>query len=144
MKRYFYSIILGVLLIFSAVCAASASSLYTADENKDGKPDQWYNMDSKTVRHLEADRNFDGKVDYIADFNEKGKMVSQKLDYNYDGVMDDFYYYKDGVLEKQEIDSNYDTKIDIWIYLYKGVYIKKYEKDTDHDGKPDIIKDYEK
>ena len=143
MKKYMRIIIAGIVLLISlnAVCAFT---LYTADENKDGKPDQWYNMDSNVVRHIEIDRNYDGKVDYIADFNREGKMTQEKFDYNYDGTMDDFYYYKDGVLERQEIDSNYDSKIDIWIYLYRGVYIKKYEKDTDHDGKPDVIKDYEK
>jgi len=143
MIRYVQGFLLSGFLIIS-LSAAAASALYTADENKDGKPDQWYNMDLEVVRHIEIDRNFDSRVDYTADFDEKGKMVAEQFDYNYDGVMDDFYYYIDGVLDRQEIDSNYDSKIDIWIYLYKGIYIKKYEKDTDHDGKPDVIKDYEK
>ncbi len=137
-------LIFVLILMAIPLSSGTASALYTTDENNDGKPDQWYNMKRNVVSHLEIDRNFDGKVDYIADFNSKGKMTKEEFDYNYDGKMDDFYYYDSGVLEKEEIDSNYDGKVDIWIYLYKGVYIKKYEKDTDYDGKPDIIKDYEK
>ena len=67
----------------------------------------------------------------------------REYDYNLDGHMDDFYFYERGVLIRQEIDSNFDELVDIWVYLHKGIYIKRYELDTDYDGKIDRIVDYD-
>ena len=137
------------IIVFSLLALGEAfadnPAMYTADSNNDGKPDQWYSMENDAVKYLEMDRNYDGKVDYIADYGEDGKLIKEELDFNYDGKMDDFYYYnEDGVLSREEIDSNFDGKPDIWIYLYKGIYIKKYEKDKNFDGRVDIVKDYSK
>ena len=145
MKSIIFIITVIVTTILAMAVFAENPAIYTADSNADGKPDQWYNMENNEIRHMEMDRNFDGKVDYLADYSKDGKLVSEEMDYNYDGKMDDFYFYDgEGVLIREEIDSNFDGKTDIWIYLYKGIYIKKYEKDTDFDGKPDVVKDYEK
>ncbi len=91
---------------------------------------------------LEQDRNGDGKVDYTAVQYARCTMVSEEFDFNYDGVMDDFYYYKDGVFVREEIDSDFNGKIDIWIYLADGKYVERWERDTDGDGKPDKSRSY--
>jgi len=92
----------------------------------------------------EADRNSDGNVDYRIFNDAKGRKVYEEYDYDYDGRMDDFYYYKEGQLDREEIDSDSNGKIDVWIVLYQGKYIRRIEQDKDGDGKPDAITDYDK
>jgi hypothetical protein len=89
---------------------------------------------------IELDRNGDGKVDYRVVYDAKGRVLREEMDFNYDGVMDTFYYYVDGVLSRVEIDSKNSGKIDIWVYLLEGKYIQRYERDTTGSGKPNIVK----
>jgi len=80
------------------------------------------------------DRNEDGIVDYAVQIDDRGEKVREAMDFNNDGLMDDFYFYSNGVLQRQEVDTNYDRRIDVWIYLRRGVYIEKWERDRDYDG----------
>lgn len=91
---------------------------------------------------IRTDRNGDGEFDYNLRINEMGRKMYEELDFNYDGTMDDFYYYGNGVLERREIDSNYDDAVDIWVYIYEGVYVERYEQDTDFDGEVDKIETF--
>ena len=91
---------------------------------------------------IRTDRDEDGNFDYNLRVNEMGRKMYEELDFNYDGAMDDFYYYSDGVLERREIDSNYDEDIDIWVYIHEGVYIERYEMDKDFDGEVDTIETF--
>ncbi|HUX49751.1 MAG TPA: hypothetical protein VMW73_03085 [Spirochaetia bacterium] len=91
---------------------------------------------------LKFDRNGDGKIDYAVLFDAQGEKKEEALDFNHDGMLDDFLYYSRGVLVREEIDSNFDGKVDLWVYLYRGVYIERYEQDTNFDGKPDIVRVY--
>ena len=91
---------------------------------------------------FEYDTNEDGQVDYLVKFDDKGEKLAEALDYNHDGFMDDFHYYKNGMLVERLIDSNYDTNIDVWVYLSEGVYVQKYEQDSNHDGVIDTIKNF--
>jgi len=80
------------------------------------------------------DRNDDGVIDYAVRLDDRNEKVREAMDFNYDGSMDDFYFYRNGVLERQEVDTNYDGRIDVWIHLRRGVYIEKWERDRDYDG----------
>ncbi|MFP4377983.1 MAG: hypothetical protein ACLFP4_13150, partial [Spirochaetales bacterium] len=91
---------------------------------------------------LTLDRNEDGKIDYAVLVSRTGDKIREAMDFNYDGMMDDFYMYENNVLKREEIDSNYDGKIDIWIYLNRGVYIRMLERDTDFDGVIDERTEY--
>ncbi len=91
---------------------------------------------------IETDRNSDGEIDYLLIVDDKNLKITEKLDFNYDGAMDDFYYYSNGVIKRREIDSNYDGNVDIWVYIVEGVYIEKYERDSDFDGIVDIVKNF--
>ena len=83
------------------------------DENNDGKPDHWMSTVNGNQTLIEQDRNFDGKVDYSLLIDENANRIEEELDYNFDGVMDDFYYYTNDVLVRREIDTNYDGNIDL-------------------------------
>jgi hypothetical protein len=91
---------------------------------------------------VELDLNSDGQVDYRVVYDAKGNLAREELDFNYDGVMDTFYYYANGVLARQEIDTKSIGRIDLWIYLVDGLYVQRYERDTDGDGKPDVVRNF--
>jgi hypothetical protein len=93
---------------------------------------------------VDMDRNDDGNTDYTIFFDQKGKKEHEEFDFNYDGKMDDYLYYVEGVPDREEIDSNFDGRVDIWVYMVNGIYVKKYERDMNGDGVPDIVKDFSK
>jgi len=118
-----------------------AAPVFTNDHNHDGQPDQWYEMSDGRISLVSMDRNYDSQVDYTVEYDSSGRKIREAMDFNYDGIMDDFYYYEAGKLVRQEIDSNYDGRIDVWVFL-DGLYIRRYEMDTDFDGEIDYVKDY--
>ena len=136
MKRF-------LLLGFLALSAASLTGVpvLTNDYNKDGEPDQWYEVSDGRVTRLSMDRNYDGRIDYTVIFDLQGRKVREEMDFDHDGQMDDFYFYEAGKLVRQEIDSNYDGQVDIWVYL-DGMYIQRVEMDTSFDGIVDTVQDY--
>jgi hypothetical protein len=91
---------------------------------------------------VDLDRDSDGKLDYRVIYDSRGRPSEEDLDFNYDGVYDTFYYYAAGVLQRVDIDSRSAGKVDIRVWLLDGTYIKRYERDMDGDGKPDVVKDY--
>jgi hypothetical protein len=91
---------------------------------------------------VELDRNEDGNIDYRVYYDAKGKVAREELDFNFDGQMDTFYTYKDGVLQREELDTHFDGKIDISVYVQDGTYVRRYERDLDGDGKPDVVRDF--
>ncbi|TFG63238.1 MAG: hypothetical protein E4H36_06115 [Spirochaetales bacterium] len=103
---------------------------------------QWSENEPEGVTCVRTDRNIDGKADYLLRYSEDGNKIYEEQDFNYDGSMDDFYFYKEGILTLREVDSNYDGLVDLRVYLHKGVYIEKYERDTDFDGKFDLVKQF--
>ena len=88
------------------------------------------------------DENNDDKIDHALLFDENGYKVFEVMDFDYNGHMDDFYFFVNGVLVRQEIDQNGDQKIDLWVYITEGVYIEGYERDGDYDGRIDVVKLY--
>ena len=139
MNKVFHCCI-GFLLFFTLFPASPQEY----DENQDGKIDKWIRTDSTGGRIIEIDRDYNGIADYAVVYDRDANLIEERLDFNNDGEMDDFYYYSNSVLQRREIDSNYDGKIDIWVYLEEGIYIQKFERDLDFDGTIDLVKDYDK
>lgn len=135
-----FSSLLTLMLLFSAFPVLSAGQ--GKDTNNDGAPDQWIIEEEEEITCVKIDRDYDGTVDYIYRYDSSGNKVEELVDYNYDGEMDDFYYYSRGVLVRQEIDSNYDGKIDIWVYLKEGIYVERFERDENYDGEVDVVQKY--
>lgn len=92
---------------------------------------------------ITGDTNNDGRTDYALKLDDRGQKRFEAVDHNNDGMMDNFYYYRNGVLSRQEIDTNYDGRIDLWIHMYDGVRVRGYDRDTNHDGVPDLIRRYD-
>jgi hypothetical protein len=130
----------------AALMALAASALFPLDGKAVGDPSAAASParteDAGKLRSVQTDSRGDGFVDDVVYFNEKGQKVREELDFNRDGRMDDFLYYQDGVLAREEIDSHFDGRIDLRIYLYRGIYVQRYERDTDGDGVPDVVKDF--
>src|SRR5947209_2873634 len=81
------------------------------DLNHDGKPDVWdYTItsvgpDGKESEHLarkELDLNFDGKVDLVRFYNEKGEIEKELFDLDFDGKVDQANYYESNRLVRKE------------------------------------------
>ncbi|NTV58704.1 MAG: hypothetical protein HGA74_15685, partial [Deltaproteobacteria bacterium] len=73
---------------------------------------------------VKSDSNKDGKIDQIAHFDDRGKLVKLELDSNGDEVMDRFQYYKEEQVVRVEADRNFDGKIDSWDYFESGKRVK--------------------
>jgi hypothetical protein len=123
----------------------AAMVLQTAPADGDAERDRLerFSVDSYQAGWLTSDRDSDGRPDYALMIDDRGYRIREAMDFNFDGLMDDFYFYDNDVLQRQEIDSNFDMLIDIWVYLWRGVYVQRWERDTDYDGSVDMIRDYD-
>ena len=131
-----------IILIFCTTVLVYAISQNEIDTNNDGKADQWLEYPEEGITFMKFDRDFNGSVDYAVKIDEIGNKLYEEMDYNYDGAMDDYYYYIEGVLIRREVDTNFDSVIDLWVYLREGVYVEKYERDTDFDGEVDLVRKF--
>jgi hypothetical protein len=132
--------LLLALLLLGALQGYGSPGL-AMDRNSDGVPDQWIET-GPDGRSITMDRDFDGRADHRVRMDYNQRQVYEEFDFNYDGRMDDFYFYESGRLVRQEIDSNFDDRVDVWVFLLEGIYIRYYERDTDFDGKVDVVKDF--
>ena len=133
--------ILFLLFLGLVMTTALLATTEELDENKDGVVDQWVETGGGDTT-MRKDRDFDGTADYELVYDERARKVYESIDFNYDGEMDDFYYYENGVLTRREIDTDFDGRIDLWVTLSEGVYVARVERDLDGDGKADYVKDY--
>ncbi len=112
------------------------------DDDSDGMADRWETVNDKGGLSIYLDTNGDGDVDFLLDHDDAGYKYYEAMDYNHDGLLDDFYFYAKEVLLRREIDTNFDGDVDVWVYLTEGVYILSYERDTDFDGEIDLRKSF--
>ena len=115
------------------------------DLNRDGKPDVWeYFVSAKdaeghVVDHLvrkEMDLNFDGKVDAVYWYDDKGDKVREQLDLDFDGKVDETIFFEKGQVVRKERDLNGDGKVDTWLFYERGQLVRK-ERDTKGTGRVD-------
>jgi hypothetical protein len=130
---------LAALWLLAVLPPAWGSPGLTLDSNGDGRPDQWYEVADGRVSGLSLDRNYDQRADYTVEYDEDNRKLREEMDFNFDGRMDDFYFFEDGRLVRQEVDSNFDGRIDVWVSL-EGQYIRGYEMDRDFDGVAEVRK----
>lgn len=132
--------ILPALVLVPVVVLAISSN--DSEYPRETQPDQYFDAAMYEEPWITSDRDGDGRVDYALLLNDELQKRREVMDFNFDGMMDDFYFYANDVLIREELDTNYDGAIDLWVFLHRGVYVERYERDTDYDGLPDIVKDY--
>ena len=128
-------------LLFLVLAGGVADTTYP--DSRPLSADQFFDPAEYDESWFTDDRDENGVIDYAIRLDDQGYRVQEAMDFNYDGLMDDFYFYSNDVLQREEIDSNYDGQIDIWVFLYHGVYIRMWEQDTDYDGVIDVREDYD-
>lgn len=134
MSQFKYSLLLFLMLVI-------AGNLFSSDRIVDVSAIiSLIGQNSKDTFVEKFDSNNDGNIDYLVRTNIDGDKVMESIDFNFDGEMDDLYFYSEGIIVRREIDSNFDLKIDIWVYIKDGSFIEKYEQDLDFDGLIDKVK----
>ena len=131
-------VLFGIVLVIAQADTQPAESQYP----REPADEQYFDVTRYDEDWMTDDRNEDGVIDYAIRITEEMKKDREAVDFNFDGMMDDFYFYSNEVLQRQEVDTNFDGSIDLWVFLTEGVYIERYEQDTDFDGLPDVVKDY--
>lgn len=130
------------LALVLPVAGLGAAPGVSVDSNEDGAADRWYVTAEDGTFVVLVDSDFDGNADHEVRYDEQNRKVSEKLDFDHDGLMDDFYFYEEGRLVRQEIDTNFDGAIDVWVRL-DGLYVLGYERDKDFDGTVDVVKHFD-
>jgi hypothetical protein len=137
MKKNLYLVLSLLLIGLPFICFGLSS-----DEGEEKKNGLTFPVEEYGQSWMKSDRDEDGNTDYAVQLDRKGNLKKEVMDFNYDGYMDDFYFFEEGKLVREEIDSNFDNKIDIWVYVTDNVYIERYERDTDFDGEIDEVTDF--
>lgn len=130
-----------LILLTVALALVTAQSVERTDE-ENGEAPLELDVTAYETGWLTGDTNEDGTLDYALRLDEGNEKRYEAMDFNFDGRMDDFYYYQRGVLVREEIDTNFDGAVDLWIYMHEGVYVRSYERDSDYDGEIDLVKEF--
>lgn len=138
-SQLFRAAVLALVVLPLAGAQSGETAFMNAEE---GEP-RIFNVSEYDGSWIVGDTNQDTLVDYALRLDEFGDKLYEVMDFNFDGLMDDFYFFHGGALIREELDTNYDGMIDLWIFMHRGVYVRSYERDTDFDGIVDIVKDFE-
>ena len=93
------------------------------------------------IRCQQADLNRDGRLDAFLHYDERGELVREQFDQDFDGRIDLGRSYKDGVLELDEQDLDHDGFVDAWRRYDKGKLVR-IDHDRDIDGRADTFTFY--
>lgn len=106
------------------------------DTNLDGTKDvvRTY-TDKGDVLHELVDSDFDGKIDTWTTF-AGGRVSEAKIDRNHDGKPDEKRVYVQGRKIRAEVDSNFDGRADVW-EIYEDGHLRRRGVDLDGDGHVD-------
>ena len=91
-KNVFLIVILFAVFCINVSLAHAAApepekATKAVDVNKDGKPDVFYYGDGKNTTRIEADTNYDGKIDVVENVKD-GKFQSAEIDTDKNGTLD--------------------------------------------------------
>lgn len=134
------------------VAKARGLVVKTYDVNRDGRPDVYkffkstddpQNPGNKLdfLTRKELDINHDGRFDVVRTYDDKGQVVSEEVDLDFDGKVDEIAYFEDGVMVRKELDFNFDGKPDVVKYYTNG-HLARIESDRGHHGKVDTWEYY--
>jgi hypothetical protein len=116
------------------------------DLNKDNVVDvtEYFTVkdDVEVLARKEVDVNFDKKFDVIRTFNPKRQLIMERMDTDFDGVVDVVSIFEAAQLVRKEYDTNFDKLTDLWRFFEDGNIVKK-EADLDYDGDVDYWEYFE-
>lgn len=111
---------LGVL--GTAAFFRSAVTVDGADHNRDGLLDEkWVYAPSGHLLRSEADRNLDGKPDYLAYFDRRGLLDTGEADDDFNGVFETQIRFRFGSVESQIADTDGDGYRELRLNFNDGV-----------------------
>lgn len=94
------------------------------DHNRDGILDeQWTFSPSGAPVGSRADRNLDGKVDYVVHYDQRGHIESAEGDDDFNGKFESQYRFRFGNVETSDIDTDGDGFPDMHSYFKSGVLV---------------------
>ena len=152
-------IVLGALVTWAAMRAPVSSD--GVDHDHDGVLDErWTYSPSGQPLRVDADRNFDHKIDYIGHY-ERGSLVTTESDDDFDGRFETRLFFRAGNLDRSETDADGDgfnewtssyrhgviessttlepsTGMPLRIEHFKLGQLIEAEQDTDRDGRLDV------
>lgn len=119
----------GILgFIFGAVLVAifynTPVTVEGVDYNSDGQLDEKWTYIDDRVAKAEIDRNFDGNIDLLFQYDHKGLIKSSTSDENFDGVFETASEYQRGNIIWSKSDTNGDKFKDYRMSFKHGVLNK--------------------
>ncbi|CAG0991402.1 hypothetical protein MYXO_02422 [Myxococcaceae bacterium] len=113
------------------------------DADRDGKPEEILFVDAATGKTLrkENDVDYDGTIDAWS-FYENGLLVRRDVDSDRDGKVDAFETYAGGRMQSREVDRNSDGVRDAF-FVYSGELLAEERHDANNDGQIDLVIVYE-
>ena len=115
------------------------------DTNHDLKPDVWeYSVPGKDAEGKPVDRrvrqeldlNWDGRVDVVYEYDDKGRVNRASFDFDYDGKVDQVNFSENGVLVRKERSLGHNGHVDEWVFYGQNKVIRR-ERDVNGDGRVD-------
>ena len=94
------------------------------DYNNDGVLDERWTYRDNRMSKIEMDRNLDGEIDLIHDYDYRGRIAWTKLDDNFDGQYESTVTYKRNNADLIESDLNGDGKIDLRTFFTNDAFHK--------------------
>jgi hypothetical protein len=128
--------------LLTIVLALAGAQTVERIEREQTDFDPVFSVDEYGASWITGDSDGDGRVDYALYLDESSRKRFEAVDFNGDGLMDDFYVYRGGVLHEEQLDTNFDGTIDLWIFMHDGVRVRGYERDSDYDGTIDLVREF--
>lgn len=107
---FFLGLVIGGGLVFWAYSTPVTED--GIDYNGDGVLDEKWIFRDNRLSKTEIDRDYDGQVDIVYNFDRRGITKRAKFDDNFDGVFETTYKYRNGLPRSQESDFDQDGSID--------------------------------
>lgn len=85
----------------------------------------------------EIDTNLDGIKDVVRTYNDNGEPLREEADTDYDGRIDVWTDFVDGIIAEVQVDTNKDGEPDVWKFYVDG-QLQRVRRDRNGDGKPDV------
>jgi hypothetical protein len=134
------------------LCDTKGKEVTTFDLNQDGKPDAWLLTEEKDLKGTkvkvktckQVDLNYDGKKDYIVQYDDEGNIVLEIYDLDFDGKFDARFHYDKKTHKRYLVErvTGFGNQVDQWEKYDADEKLESIRRDRNHDGKPDYWEQY--